>query len=217
MANYLLIVPHIYQREGGLSKNPADNASAWPVPDGSGYHTNKGITWKTFTDWASRLGYTATPALFYQMPSSIWGKIFKVGYWDGIYGDKLNSQALANMFVDGRFIGGGYKQIRAVQNFLNSQGYQLTADGIIGSLTVAAINKYATTKTREKELLDIAFNNQMAYFQSLPDWPTFKNGWTARFTSLYNDSLAFITKKKISIIAVAAVGAVGYWIYKYTR
>lgn len=217
MANYLLIVPHIFQREGGLSKNPNDNASAYPVPDGSGYHTNKGVTWKTFTDWASRLGYTATPALFYQMPTTIWGKIFKLGYWDKIWGDNLNSQALADMFVDGTFIGGGFKQIRAVQNFLNTQGYNLVADGLMGPNTLAAINTYTKTKAREKELLDIAFNNQMAHFQSLSDWATFKNGWTDRFQSLYTNGLSLIKKKGSVAVGLVALVAVGFFTYKYFK
>lgn len=193
MANYLNIVPHIYASEGGLSKNPQDNASAYPVPDGSGYHTNKGVTWKTFTSLAAKLSYTATPKLFYEMPATIWGRIFKFGYWNTIQGDKLKSQAIADMFVDGTFIGGGYKQIKAVQAFLNTQGYNLDVDGVVGAKTLAAINTYGATAVREKELLDIAYNAQMAHFRSLADWNTFKNGWTARFSNLYNTSLKFIT------------------------
>jgi len=127
MANYRLIIPHILQSEGGLSKNPNDNASAYPVPDGSGYHTNKGVTWKTFVDLASKIGYTATPKLFYAMPSDIWGKIYKLGYWDQFRGDTIQAQAVANMFADGFWIGGGAKQVKAVQTFLKSNGYTVSA------------------------------------------------------------------------------------------
>ena len=45
MADYRLIIPFIKSKEGGLSKETSDTASADKVPDGSGYHTNKGITW----------------------------------------------------------------------------------------------------------------------------------------------------------------------------
>jgi hypothetical protein len=39
---------YILKWEGGLSKHPRDSAARHPLPDGSGYHTNKGITWRVF-------------------------------------------------------------------------------------------------------------------------------------------------------------------------
>jgi hypothetical protein len=37
---------YIKKWEGGLSKDSRDQAAKDPVPDGSGYHTNIGITWQ---------------------------------------------------------------------------------------------------------------------------------------------------------------------------
>ena len=62
--------------EGGWSKDPLDPAAAFPVPDGSGVHTNIGITWKTFAANAEKLGYAATPKNFKNMPPDIWLKHF---------------------------------------------------------------------------------------------------------------------------------------------
>ena len=114
MADYKIVVPHILKSEGGLSKNPNDNASAYPVPDGSGYHTNKGVTWLTFVNLAPKIGYAVSPKLFYEMPSDLWGQIFKQGYWNQFLGDTISAQAVANMFADGFWIGGGSKQVKAV-------------------------------------------------------------------------------------------------------
>jgi len=37
---------YIKRWEGGLSKHPKDPAAKYPVPDGSGYHTNiGGVLW----------------------------------------------------------------------------------------------------------------------------------------------------------------------------
>ena len=47
---------YILKWEGGLSKHPRDSAARHPVPDGSGHHTNKGITFRL---WASVHGSTA--------------------------------------------------------------------------------------------------------------------------------------------------------------
>ena len=37
------------------------------------------------------------------MPDAIWLKIAKNGYWDTVNLDKMNSQALANLFADAGF------------------------------------------------------------------------------------------------------------------
>src|ERR1700690_3252638 len=100
MADYTKIIPLILEVEGGLSKSKADAASADPVPDGSGYHTNKGITWTTFKQAAPACGFIASPELFYSMPEYVWNAIFKNLYWDKISGDKINSQAIADTLVD---------------------------------------------------------------------------------------------------------------------
>ena len=84
MADYRQITGWIKKWEGGLSKSKSDYASKFPVPDGSSYHTNEGVTWKTFETLAPKLSYSATPQLFYAMPDDVWGKIFKYGYWDVI-------------------------------------------------------------------------------------------------------------------------------------
>ncbi len=84
MANYKNIIPFIQQQEGGLSKAITDTASAHPVPDGSGYHTNKGITWQT---WSGVFGTGADSIQrFYNMSEEDWETIYKKYYWDSING-----------------------------------------------------------------------------------------------------------------------------------
>jgi len=39
---------YILKWEGGLSKPPRDSAAPHPVPDCSGFHTNKGVTFRVF-------------------------------------------------------------------------------------------------------------------------------------------------------------------------
>ena len=73
MANYRNIVSFIKSKEGGLSSATTDTASRNPAPCGNGsngkpYHTNKGVTWETFSSNASSLGYTASCSNFLNMP-----------------------------------------------------------------------------------------------------------------------------------------------------
>ena len=104
MANYKNIVPFIRISEGGVGSDPKDSASKNPSPCGkkNGYpiHTNKGIQWATFKGLASKGGYTANCDNFIKMPDDIWYKVYKTGFWDVIKGDKIQNQAIANVFVE---------------------------------------------------------------------------------------------------------------------
>jgi lysozyme family protein len=75
---------YILKWEGGLSKHPRDSAARHPLPDGSGYHTNKGITWRVFR---SQYGNT-TDAVnrFYKMTHDDFRGIYKL-YWNGVKAD----------------------------------------------------------------------------------------------------------------------------------
>lgn len=192
MANYKNRVSHTLYHEGGLSKDPDDNAAKNPVPDGKGYHTNKGVTWATFVGLAPKIGYTATASLFYVMPTEIWLKIFKIGYWDKVGGDFIKSQALADMLVQRAWGSGSKKANEMIQGLLNEKGYKVSVDGVTGGQTVSAINKATANAAKERSLYDAFYKKNMAWLQSLDDWPKYKNGWTKRMNSLYNSGLDLI-------------------------
>jgi lysozyme family protein len=104
MANYKLLIPFIKDAEGGLSADSKDSSSKNPSPclnnNGVAYHTNKGITWATFTGLSKKLGYATTCYNFLKMPDEIWAKIYKNGYWDAVKGDQIKNQAIANTFAE---------------------------------------------------------------------------------------------------------------------
>jgi hypothetical protein len=106
-------------KEGGLSKDPSDSASANPVPDGSGYHTNKGVTWSTFVSNASELGYSPTPKNFYEMPNSIWTKIWSKRFYKPM--QKTESD-LINRTLSNWAWGSGTGGANALVNFIG--GYE---------------------------------------------------------------------------------------------
>lgn len=193
MADITLLVPKIKKFEGGLSKAKTDSASSDPVPDGSGYHTNKGITWKTFKSMANIVGYTATPQLFYAMPDSIWMAILKKGYWDKVQGNLLRSQSIAEMVTDAIWAGAynAIYAIKEVQRELNNYGYNLSVDGIMGAKTVAAIND-SLLHGLEKTILTAAYNGRKKHFEMLGGANL--TGWMNRLNSLYNQVLAYIGK-----------------------
>jgi len=178
MADYKNIIAFIKEKEGGLSHSQHDSAKADPVPDGTGVHTNKGVTWKTFKAMAFTLQYDPTVDLFYQMPDDIWGRIFKSGYWDKIWGDHIVSQAIANTLVDWAWGSGPRTATRKIQQFL-----EIDADGRMGPITIETIN------TRS-QLDDRVFNSdfsayKLAWYLSLPNQDANYAGWKNRLTDLF--------------------------------
>ena len=196
MANYQNIIPFIKQAEGGLSKATSDAASSNPVPDGSGYHTNEGITWTTMQAAAGLLGITSTALLiqaFYQMTDATWDKIFKWMYWDKIMGDQINSQAAADTLVDWAWGAGPGQAIKKLQQFLTgSSGWlvdngapdpQLSIDGGMGPATLQALN--AATQINEAQFVSDFSDYKKQWYLSLPNQSANYAGWEARLDALY--------------------------------
>ena len=137
---------YIRKWEGRLSKDRRDRASRYPVPDGSGYHTNIGVTWQAFLFNGPLLGYTPTPALFYDMPKEIWLRIYKIGYWDTMKADQINSQAIAEFLVDWAWGSGPSLAARKLQEYLNKHEYGLKVDGILGAISIGSLNHHISKK-----------------------------------------------------------------------
>jgi lysozyme family protein len=218
MANYRSRVSGMLYDEGGLSKSPLDTTAARnPVPDGSGNHTNKGVTWAAFSMLGPKLGYKATPQLFYSMPQEVWLKIYKVGFWDQIKGDQIKSQAIADMVVDIAFHSGVGRAGQLTQRALNRLGQKppLPESTKFGSVTLAAVNKQSRTKSGETALLAMITKVRMEFLQSLSTWESFKNGWTKRVMNLYDSGMELIKKNTGGIgIVIGALALGTYWWYK---
>lgn len=137
---------YFWKWEGGLSKDPSDPAAQHPVPDGTGYHTNKGITWKTFKANASKLGYSGTVSNFKKMPKTTWLKIYKHGFWDAIKAGQIESQAIAEFLVDWAWGSGPSTATKKLQEYLNTHGAGLNIDGKIGPITLGVLHDLIAAK-----------------------------------------------------------------------
>lgn len=149
-------------KEGGLSKNPSDGAASNPVPDGSGYHTNKGITWSTFVDSSKTIGYTPTPSLFYQMPNEIWTKIWSKKYYKPM--QKTDSE-LINRTLSNWAWGSGVGGANALVDFIG--GYDKINDLL--------------QRKGEKYTLGFLVNARDEFYSRLiqrkPSYEKFRKGW----------------------------------------
>ena len=174
---------YILKWEGGLSKHPRDSAARHPLPDGSGYHTNKGITWRVFRS----LYGNSTDAVnrFYRMTHDDFRGIYKL-YWNGVKADSVNSQVIAEYMADFAWGSGVAGASRQIQKWLNSQGYKVGVDGKIGNQTITAINNLIKDKG-EKIAFESLDAHRRHFLSRLKDFDVFGRGWYNRL----NDFVAY--------------------------
>ena len=114
--------------EGGYSNHPSDRGGC----------TQAGVTIGTFRKY---YGSTKTCEDLKRISEEQWTHIFRAGYWDRIKGDEIKSQSIANLFLDMAWGSGTVTAIKKVQACLG-----LTVDGIVGKLTLAALNGDGSTQ-----------------------------------------------------------------------
>ena len=155
-------IAFIRKWEGGLSRDTSDSCSSFPCPmpykGKTGYHTNAGICYST---WVGFYGKDKD-AEFFTMPSDMWFKIFKKGYWDAVKGDAFTSQNIA-VIVTGVAWGSGAKQAgMTLQRAILNCGVVVDKDGIIGNNTIKAANSINPTK-----LFDAICDERERFFKAI--------------------------------------------------
>ena len=225
MADYTKIVSFIKTKEGGLSSATTDTASDNPSNCGNGkngkpYHTNKGVTWSTFKGLSSQLGYSANCENFKTMPDTIWGKIYKVGYWNPMQGDKIKNQAIANTFVEMAWLSGVGSNtstkgaIPYLKNFFKSK-YNKSFSSITEIVDyVNELDKNGKTPELFEKLYDFRKSLYSSFNQ-----PSNLKGWINRLDAFYLLNKPYATSKTTKTIAfgilLIVAGATLY--YKYGR
>lgn len=177
MANFDIAADIVLGHEGGYQANPADRGNYNSL--GQNVGTNWGISAKTYESWIKR---PPSMAEMKAMQRDMALVIYKTNFWDRTKGDQVADQQLANIAFDGAVnhgVNGGNKML---QRACNDLGSILLVDGIIGPLSLAAINGHdpnalhdAYKERRRQKYLDIVANDAS---QSV-----FLNGWLRRLDS----------------------------------
>ena len=167
MADIGKLIPFILKWEGGYVHNKYDNGGA----------TNKGVTYKTWVDYCNKKGKEASLTTLRKMTNAEWVEIFKTGYWNAWKADSIVSQRVANICVDWSWMS-GFKVIKKVQKLLS-----VTADGIVGPKTLAAINGHSGDALfgQIKELRKKYYANIV---RKDPTQQIFLKGWLNRLEDL---------------------------------
>jgi lysozyme family protein len=181
-------------REGGLSKAKTDTASKYPLPDGSGIHTNCGVTYKAYVELSSKLEYEPSVKNFYEMKDNgIWLKIYN-HYWQESGAHLIDSQAIANLIFQSLW-GGGHKQlVQSLQKYFSGK---LKADGQLGQITASVVNEMtAKSNIYEKMLMEYLHGERTLYLKSLAAFKANGKGWMARMDKLYELNRNLISAKR---------------------
>lgn len=126
MANFELTIPFTHEKEGGFVNDPHDAGGA----------TNMGVTLNTYTTYCRKKGYPhPTVEHLKQLTENQWQEIMRTMYWDVIKGDDIQSQSVALAIYDWSVHSGPATAVKHVQRILG-----VKADGIVGPVTLAAIN-----------------------------------------------------------------------------
>lgn len=162
------LVPFILKWEGGFVDDPDDLGGA----------TNRGVTIGTYATYCKKKGYPApTVERLKNLSEKDWAEILKTMYWDRWKADEIKSQSVANILVDWVWAS-GVNGIKIPQKVLG-----VTADGIVGAKTLAALNA-----RNPKELFEEIKEARVQFIEDIcrkrPANNKFKKGWLNRINSL---------------------------------
>ena len=188
MAKIEKLIPHILLWENGIKTLPGETlrqtyerARAKGVINKKsdlGGPTLAGVTLTTFQDWrVNNCRPKPTEADLAKLSYDEWLEILKSLFWNKCNGDGIQSQSVANMFVDWVWHSGPLV-IRKVQNL-----FSLVQDGIVGPKTLAALNT-APAKTvfdRIKAARELYYRKVVA---NRPSQSVNLKGWLNRLNAI---------------------------------
>ncbi|MFZ6653781.1 glycoside hydrolase family 108 protein [Undibacterium sp. TJN19] len=151
MNNFEICIAPLFKNEGGLSNHPLD----------SGKLTKFGISQRSY------------PQLNIAALTEVQAKaLYKRDFWDANKLDQL-PLAVAFEFFDCAVNCGAGTAARILQRALG-----VADDGIVGAITLAAVNKIHPDKLAKRMLA-----HRIRFYTKLANWPTFGAGWVNRLAN----------------------------------
>lgn len=182
--------------EGGYSNHPKD-------PGGV---TLEGVIQRVYDGYRDRKGLPRRALTPQMRGQPDWiaerDEIYKVQYWDRVRGDELPIGVDAVVF-DGAVNSGPGQSIKWLQRALMAQGAALTADGMAGEATLAAVQYSPNNEVLIKQIC----GRRLAFLKGLSTWSTFGKGWTDRVVQVQAAGVAQARGAAVADAAKATVSA----------
>lgn len=192
--------------EGGVSTDKDDNAWALnpdaPKVDGKRAHTNRGVQWKVFKEYAKRnkIGANDWESEFLKMSEGTAKDIVddyaRVSGADNFKAPILRSFFTQNSWGTGKvwaadFKPGRSKEYRAVLDWLQGEtGLDFANMGKMSSEEAAAIENVYNKDP--KDFIKKFADKKAQHFSTLDDYDKFGKGWTRRLKELESQAIASI-------------------------
>lgn len=177
-ANFDAALAQILKEEAGFSNNRKDPGGA----------TNLGVTLRTLSAWDGR---QATIEELKALTPTTVAPIYHTNYWNAVRADALPSGVDLWVFDAAVNCGPG-RAVRFLQH-----GVMVLEDGVIGPHTLQAVADVTTPAAMATVIHRMALV-RASYYQSLPTFDTFGNGWMNR--------LAEVTQLALEWAGVANTG-----------
>lgn len=161
----------MFGHEGGYVNNPKDPGGA----------TKYGITHKTLA--AHRGLVSVTPAQVKSLTKEESTEIYRRSYWSQSGGDLL-PVGIDYMAFDYGVNSGPAQAIKSLQRIIG-----VTADGIVGGQTVAAVKAY------KSDLIAAYAAERLRFMKSLKTWGTFGRGWQKRVVSVESQARSLLNER----------------------
>lgn len=171
MAEFEKLAGKLLKLEGGFVNHPKDRGGA----------TKYGVilnTWKEYgydKDQDGDIDLDDLKAITHEDAKMIAKKIF----WDYFKADQIRNQSIAELMVDWGYNSGRVTVARRIQRILN-----VPLDGVIGKITIAAINK-----ANQAKLFHAIKQDRKEFIEHLvrmnPSQEVFYKGWMNRINSFF--------------------------------
>jgi lysozyme family protein len=143
-----------------------------------------GVTFSTYATYCNKVGKTAKESGLKALKYAEWYDILHTLFWKRWKADSIENQALANILVDWVWAS-GITGIKRPQRILG-----VTADGIVGPKTIAAVNAADPTELFNKLKAD-RFVHFKEIVAKTPSQQQFYDGWVKRVNRITIDGFKY--------------------------
>jgi lysozyme family protein len=154
-------------------------------PDDKGGLTMCGVTFSTYATYCNKIGKTAKESGLKALKYAEWYDILHTLFWKRWKADSIENQALANILVDWVWAS-GITGIKRPQRILG-----VTADGIVGPKTIAAVNAADATA-----LFNSLHADRLKHFDEIvaksASQAKFLKGWKRRVNAITIDGFKYV-------------------------
>lgn len=171
--NFDFAMQHVLHEEGGYVNHPKD-------PGGM---TNLGVTARVWEEW---VGHPVNEKQMKALVAADVIPLYQRKYWNATKCSELPTGVDLCVFDTAVNSGPG----RAVKLLQESIG--VPVDGVIGPVTIAAVNKYKGGSLIH--LIEEYCGARQSYLLSLPTFGTFGKGWSSRVTRIKEAAIKLANK-----------------------